>query len=103
VSEGKAGIVSSYFIEPKNFGLERVRLKDLSGGAADENARITRDVLGGRKGAKRDIVCLNAAPALVAGRRAKTLQEGFALAGRVIESGAAMEKLERLIQFTNKK
>jgi anthranilate phosphoribosyltransferase len=102
VSEGKAGVVSSYFIEPKNFGLERVRLKDLSGGTADENARITRDVLSGRKGAKRDIVCLNAALALVAGKRAKTLTEGFELAGRVIESGAAMEKLERLIEFTNK-
>jgi anthranilate phosphoribosyltransferase len=47
-------------------------------------------------------VCLNAALALVAGRRAKTLAEGFELAGRVIESGAAMEKLERLIEFTNK-
>jgi anthranilate phosphoribosyltransferase len=95
-------VVSSYFLEPKNFGLERARLKDLSGGTAQENAQITRDVLSGRKGAKRDIVCLNAALALVAGRRAKTVQDGFELAGRVIESGAAMEKLERLVEFTNK-
>ena len=102
VSEGKQGVVSSYFLEPKNFGLERVRLKDLGGGMAQENAQITRDVLSGHKGPKRDIVCLNAALALVAGRKAKTLQDGFELAGRVIESGAAMEKLERLVGFTNK-
>lgn len=102
VSEGKAGVVSSYFVEPKDFGLERVRLRDLVGGTAEENAHITRDILQGRKGPKRDVVCMNAAPAFVAGRKAKTLQEGFALAGQVIDSGAAIEKLERLIAFTNR-
>jgi anthranilate phosphoribosyltransferase len=102
VSEGKAGLVSSYFVEPKDFGLERVRLRDLVGGAAEENAHITREILQGRKGPKRDVVCMNAAPAFVAGRKARTLQEGFALAGQVIDSGAAIEKLERLITFTNR-
>ena len=102
MSEGKAGVVSNYFIEPKDFGLERVRLKDLVGGTADENAHILREILQGRKGPRRDVVCMNAAPAFVAGRKAKTLQEGFDLAGQVIDSGAAMEKLERLIAFTNK-
>jgi anthranilate phosphoribosyltransferase len=47
-------------------------------------------------------VCLNAAPALVAGRKAKTLQEAFRLAGDVIDSGAAAEKLARLVAFTSK-
>jgi anthranilate phosphoribosyltransferase len=102
VSEGKAGLVSSYFVEPKDFGLERVRLRDLVGGTAEDNAHITREILQGRKGPKRDVVCMNAAPAFVAGRKAKTLQEGFALAGQVIDSGAAIEKLERLIAFTNR-
>ncbi len=102
VSEGKAGLVSSYFVEPKDFGLERVRLRDLVGGTAEENAHITREILQGRKGPKRDVVCMNAAPAFVAGRKARTLQEGFALAGQVIDSGAAIEKLERLIAFTNR-
>ncbi|MER3425133.1 MAG: anthranilate phosphoribosyltransferase [Nitrospiraceae bacterium] len=102
VSEGKAGVVSSYFLEPKDFGVERVRLKDLVGGTAEENAHITREILQGRKGPKRDIVCMNAALAFVAGCKAKTVQEGFELAGRVIDSGAAMEKLERLVTFTNK-
>ncbi|HJU05849.1 MAG TPA: anthranilate phosphoribosyltransferase [Nitrospiraceae bacterium] len=102
VSEGKAGVVSSYFIEPKDFGLERVRLKDLVGGTAEENAHILREVLHGRRGPKRNVVCMNAALAFVAGRKAKTLQGGFELAERIIDSGAAFEKLERLIAFTNR-
>ena len=102
ISEGKAGVVSSYLIDPSEFGLQRVNQKELVGGGAEDNAAITRDVLRGRKGPKRDIVCLNAAPALVAGRKAKTLQEGFLLAQRTIETGAAMDKLERLISFTKK-
>lgn len=103
VSEGKAGVVSSYFVEPDDFGLPRAKMKDLIGGTAEENAQITRDILRGRKGPKRDIVCLNAAPAFVAAGKAKTLQEGFQLANKVIDSGVPMEKLNRLIAFTNKK
>lgn len=102
VSEGKAGVVSNYFIEPKDFGLARARPKDLTGGTPEENAEITRQVLRGWKGPKRETVCLNAAPALVAGDKAKTLREGYELAGKVIERGAAIEKLERLIAFTNR-
>lgn len=102
ISEGKAGVVSSYLLEPSEFGLHRVNPKDLVGGSAEDNAAITRDILRGRKGPKRDIVCLNAAPALVAGRKAKTLQEGFQLAQRTIEAGAAMDKLDALIDFTKK-
>jgi anthranilate phosphoribosyltransferase len=102
VSEGKQGVLSSYVLDPQEFGLSRVRLKDLAGGPPSQNAQITRDILHGRKGPKRDIVCLNAAPALVAGRKAKSLQEGFRLAAHTIDSGAAEEKLERLIAYTNK-
>jgi len=103
VSEGKAGIVTSYLLDPADFDLQRVRPRELSGGSPIENARMTREILQGRKGAKRDIVCLNVAPALVAGRKAKSLQDGFELAGKIIDSGAAMEKLERLVQFTKKR
>jgi anthranilate phosphoribosyltransferase len=102
VSEGKQGVLSSYVLDPQEFGLTRVRLKELAGGHPPENAQITRDILQGRKGPKRDIVCLNAAPALVAGHKAKSLQEGFRLAARAIDSGAAAEKLERLVAYTNK-
>lgn len=102
VSEGKAGVVSNYFVDPDDFGVKRVGLKELAGGTPEDNARMTREILQGARGPRRDIVCLNAAPALVAGRKAKTLQEGFELAKRIIDQGAAAEKLERLVAFTNK-
>lgn len=102
VSEGKGGVVSSFFISPEEFDLPRVPRKEVAGGHPDENARITKDILEGRKGPKRDIVCLNAAPAMVAGQKARTLKEGFRLAQQVIDSGAAALKLERLIAFTQK-
>jgi len=102
VSEGKQGVLSSYVLDPQEFGLARVRLKDLAGGHPPENAQITRDILQGRKGPKRDVVCLNAAPALVAGGKATSLQEGFRLAAQSIDSGAAADKLERLVAYTNK-
>ncbi|KXK00511.1 MAG: Anthranilate phosphoribosyltransferase [Nitrospirae bacterium] len=102
VSEGKAGVVSTYMVDPSTFGVARVRPKELLGGNAEDNAMITRDILRGCKGPKRDIVCLNAAPALVAGRKAKTLQEGFHLAERTIDTGAAMDKLDKLIAYSKK-
>jgi len=102
VSEGKQGVLSSYVLDPQEFGLARVRLKDLAGGHPPENAQITRDILQGRKSPKRDVVCLNAAPALVAGGKATSLQEGFRLAAQSIDSGAAADKLERLVAYTNK-
>jgi len=102
VAEGKQGVLSSYVLDPQEFGLARVRLKDLAGGHPPENAQITRDILQGRKGPKRDVVCLNAAPALVAGGKATSLQEGFRLAAQSIDSGAAADKLERLVAYTNK-
>ncbi|TLY35679.1 MAG: anthranilate phosphoribosyltransferase [Nitrospirae bacterium] len=102
ISEGKGGRITNYFIEPCDFGFQRVRLKDLSGGDAEENAAITRDILEGREGPRQQLVLLNAAPALVACGKATTLQEGVEVARGVIRSGAAMQKLERLIKWTNR-
>lgn len=102
ISEAKGGVLSNYFLDPAEFGLALVPAKQLAGGTPQENAAITRDILQGRKGPKRDIVCLNAAPALVAGRKATSLQDGFLMAGQAIDSGAAAEKLARLIAYTNK-
>ncbi len=102
ISEGKGGRIANYFIEPCDFGFQRVRLKDLSGGDAEENAAITRDILEGREGPRQQLVLLNAAPALVACGKATTLQEGVEVARGVIRSGAAMQKLERLIKWTNR-
>ncbi len=102
IAEAKGGVLSNYFLDPADCGLALVSAKQLAGGTPQENALITRDILQGRKGAKRDIVCLNAAPVLVAGRKASNLQEGFRLAGQAIDSGAAAEKLAGFIAFTNK-
>ncbi len=102
VSEGKAGVVTSYVVDPKDFGLDPVAMKELKGGSAEDNAQITREILQGRKGPRRDIVCMNAAPALVAGGLAKTLRDGFHLAGQAIDSGKAIAKLDQLITFTRK-
>ncbi len=102
ISEGKGGVVSSYFIAPEEFDLQRVPKKELTGGSPQDNARITQDILRGKKGPKRDIVCLNAAAALVVGQKAKTLKDGVRLAQQTIDSGAASEKLDQLIAYTNK-
>ncbi|HLG43848.1 MAG TPA: anthranilate phosphoribosyltransferase [Nitrospirales bacterium] len=102
VSEGKGGRITNYFIEPRDFGLERARLKDLAGGDAEENARIIRDILGGREGPRLQLVLLNAAPAMVACGKAATLLDGIKRAQEAIRSGAAMEKLESLVRWTNR-
>jgi len=100
VSEGKTGRVSSYTISPKDFELEPVRPKELKGGDPKDNATIIQDILRGKKSAKREIALINAAPAFVACERAKTLKEGYEEAKRTVDSGAAQEKLEKLIQYT---
>lgn len=102
VSEGKGGVVSSYFTAPEEFDLPRVARKEFAGGTPEDNARITKEILQGRKSPRRDIVCLNAAPAMVVGQKAKTLKEGYRLAQHAIDSGAAAEKLDRLIAYTRK-
>ncbi len=102
VCEGKAGRLTSYVVEPRDFGFPRARPKDLAGGDAEENARIIRDILSGREGPRLQLVQLNAAPALVACGKAATLQDGAALAQTIVRSGAAMDKLERLIKWTNR-
>jgi anthranilate phosphoribosyltransferase len=102
VSEGKGGRITNYFIEPRDFGFERARLKDLAGGDAEENACIIRDILGGREGPRQQLVLLNAAPALVACGKAATLIDGVKRAQEAIRSGAAMEKLESLVRWTNR-
>jgi anthranilate phosphoribosyltransferase len=102
VSEFKDDAVKDYFIHPSDFGLATGKAEDLKGGDAKENAAITVEVLKGQKGPRRDIVLLNAAAALAAAGRAAGLKEGITLAAASIDSGAAMNKLEQLKEFTNK-
>jgi anthranilate phosphoribosyltransferase len=102
VSEGRAGVVSNYFVAPEEFDLPRVHKKEIAGGTPDVNARIAKEILQGKKGPRRDIVCLNAAAAIVAGQLAKTLKDGLRVAQHALDSGAAAEKLDRLVAWTQK-
>lgn len=103
VSEIKDGHVLNYKVTPEQFGFERVEAEELTGGDAKINAMITKDILSGTKGPKRDIVILNSAFGLYAGGACKTVEEGIELAGNIIDSGKALEKLNELIEFTNRK
>ena len=76
------------------------RPEDLKGGDRARNLTIAREILGGVPGPQRDIVLVNAAAALVAVGRARDFREGVALAGGAIDSGAAREKAEALVRFT---
>ena len=100
VAEVNAGHIETYTVAPEDFGMSRVPLAALKGGEADVNAGILRDVLTGSAGPQRDIILLNAAPALVAGGVAADLGEGVAVARQSIDSGAALAKLEALIAFS---
>lgn len=101
VSEGKKGRVAAYFIEPKDFQLPKGQIRDLIGGDAHKNAAILLAILRGEKSSRRDVVLMNAAPALVAVGKAKTLQEGLQIAAESIDSGKAMSKLEKLREMTH--
>ncbi|MCY3871349.1 MAG: anthranilate phosphoribosyltransferase [Gemmatimonadetes bacterium] len=97
VSELKNGSVSTYDVSPGDFGLMQAPADALKGGDADYNAEITRSILNGEEGPRRDIVLLNAAAAIVAGDKARDLNEGVQVAAEVIDSGKALEKLEGLV------
>jgi anthranilate phosphoribosyltransferase len=95
------GKIQTEELDARELGLDRAIREELHGGDAAENARITRSVLdGSERGAKRDVVLLNAAAALVAGGRTTDLREGLQAAGEAVDSGRARAELEGLISFT---
>lgn len=102
VSELINGEIRTYYLDPTDLGLSRGELKDIVGGSAEENARITREVLSGRPGPCRDVVLMNAAAALLVGGKVDHLRDGVQLAAEVIDSGAALAKLEGMIAFTRR-
>ena len=101
VSELKDGQVSTYTIEPEDFGLPRANEHDILGGNAQQNADIVLSVLQGEPGARRNMVLLNAAAALVAAGQATDFQDGITQAAEAIDAGRAMEKLEGMKAITN--
>jgi anthranilate phosphoribosyltransferase len=102
VAEAREGTVRTYEVDPEEFGMKRASLADISGGDEAGNAEIVREVLSGKKSARRDVVVLNAAAALVAAARVDRLADGILLAEKSIDSGAAAAKLAALASFTTK-
>lgn len=99
VAELRDGQIRCYTVQPEDFGLTRARLTDLRGGSATDNAEVIRRILAGERGPKRDIVVLNAAAAIAAGGKAVDIAAGVPVAGQAIDSGAARDKLARLVAF----
>jgi anthranilate phosphoribosyltransferase len=100
IAEVQEGNVHSYEVTPQEFGLSSASLSSLSGGDASENARIIREILGGEKSPRRDVVLLNSAAALVAAGRSEHFKDAAQLAGNSIDSGNASQKLDALVRFT---
>ena len=102
VCEFKDGWFKTYTIAPEDFGFERCTKDDLKGGTPQDNAKITREILGGAKGHKRNAVLMNAGAALYIGGKADSLNDGIALAAEIIDSGKALETLSKLIEVSNR-
>ena len=102
VCEIKDGKFTSYVLTPEQFGYERCTKEELQGGTPQENAEITKAILEGREtGAKRHAVCLNAGAALYIAGKAASIEAGVKMAEQLIDSGAALKKLEEFIEKSN--
>ena len=101
VAELKDGEVRTFEITPEDAGLPRARLEDLKGGQPAENAAALRKVLAGEKNAYRDIVLFNAAASLIVAGKAGNLKDGVAMAATSIDTGAASDRLDRLVAASN--
>ncbi len=102
VCEFKDGWFKSYVITPEEFGFERCTKDDLKGGTPEENAEITKAILNGEKGHKRNAVLMNAGAALYIGGKADSFKDGIKLAGEIIDSGKAIETLNKMIEVSNR-
>jgi anthranilate synthase/phosphoribosyltransferase len=101
ISALRDGRVETHTFDPADLGFRRARLSDLQGGNAQENAVMTEEILSGKlNSARRDVVLLNAAAALVAAGQAHSFSEGIRLAEHSLDSGAAKHTLDRLVEFT---
>ncbi len=101
ICEIKDGWYKTRIITPEDFGFETCSKEDLKGGTPAENAQIARDILAGAKGSKRNAVLLNAGAALYIDGKAETMEDGIKLAGELIDSGKAMETLNKFITVSN--
>ncbi len=101
ITEVNNGALKTYDVTPTQLIGRSHGKEELAGGDPAKNAEITRKVLSGEHGAKRDVVVVNAAAALVAAGAADDFKEGIAKAEESIDSGSALKKLDELVKFTN--
>ncbi|MBQ5686194.1 MAG: anthranilate phosphoribosyltransferase [Ruminococcus sp.] len=102
ICEINNGWFKTYTITPEQFGFTRCTKADLRGGTPAENAQITRDILSGATGPMRNAVLMNAGAALYLYDKADSLKSGIALAAELIDSGAALKTLEKVIEVSNR-
>lgn len=102
VCEIREGWFKTSVITPEDFGFARCTKEDLKGGTPEENAQITRSILNGEKGHRRNTVLMNAGAALYIGGKANNMQDGIALAAEIIDSGKALATLNQLIAISNR-
>ena len=102
ICEIRDGWFKSSVITPEDFGFERCTKEDLKGGTPEENAKITLAILNGEKGHKRNAVLMNAGAALYIGGKADCMKDGITLAAEIINSGKALETLNKLIEVSNR-
>ncbi len=102
IVEFNNGWYKAYEIAPEQFGFDRCTKDDLRGGTPAENAEITKAILNGEKGHKRNAVLLNAGAALCIADKAADISEGIKLAEEIIDSGKAAKLLDEIIELSNK-
>ncbi len=101
IAEIKDGRMKRYEIAPEDFGIRRCSLEELAGGAPEYNAQIIKDIFSGKeKGAKRDFLVINSAATLYVSGAVSSIRDGIDRANQLIDSGAAMKKLEELISYS---
>lgn len=103
IAEIKDGKIKKYEIMPEDFGIRRCSLEELAGGTPEYNAKIIKDIFSGKKkGPKRDFLVINSAATLYVSGVVSSITDGIAKANQLIDSGAAMKKLDELISFSNR-
>ncbi|HEU5234690.1 MAG TPA: anthranilate phosphoribosyltransferase [Terriglobales bacterium] len=103
IAEVRNGEIREYEISPEEFGLRSAPISEIQGGDTKANAEIIRNIVAGEKSARRDVVLLNAAAALVVAGRADSIASAMPIAAESLDSGAAREKLKKLAEFTSGK
>ena len=95
------GNIRTFDVTPEDAGLPRATAAELKGGDAQANASALRDVLEGKQNAYRNVALINAAAALVVAGKAKDIKEGVALGTKALDTGAATDRLTRLVAVSN--